>query len=74
MNTPLPVLRSNANEALKSFTALSGHEPEEVWQGLVNSTEMPEYLAEHLEGSHLWEKFQTLRNAEISILKNLRRG
>lgn len=74
MNTPLPILRSKADEALKSFTALSGHEPEEVWQGLVNSTEMPGYLTEYFEGENLWEKFQTLRNAEIGILKNMRRG
>lgn len=72
MNIPLPILRKRADEALQSFTALSGHEPEEVWQGLVNSTEMPELLTEYLEGENLWERFSTLRNAEINILKNLR--
>jgi hypothetical protein len=32
MNTPLPILRKRADDALQSFTAHSGHEPEEVWQ------------------------------------------
>lgn len=74
MNTPLPILRRRADDALQSFTAHSGHEPEEVWQGLLNSTEIPELLTESLGGEHLWQQFSTLRLAEINILKNLRQN
>jgi hypothetical protein len=72
MTTPLPVLRKRANDALIGFSASTGHDPEGVWEMMMAAKEMPELLTEYLEGAVLWDLFQTLRNVEISILKNSR--
>ena len=72
MTTPLPVLRKRANAVLLAFTATTGHDPEGVWETMMAAKEMPELLTEYLEGDNLWGQFQTLRNAEISVLKNSR--
>jgi len=74
MSTPLPILRKRADEALVAFAASSGCDPEEVWEGLISSQEIPEILAHTETGDTLWERFQTLRREEITILKNLRQG
>jgi hypothetical protein len=73
MPTPLAILRSRADEALTAFSSSSGFNPEEVWEAMVGAKDSaPEFLAEHLLGAALWDRFETLRNAEISTLKKLR--
>jgi hypothetical protein len=72
MTTPLPVLRKRANEVLLAFTATTGHDPEGVWETMMAAKEIPELLTEYLEGELLWDRFQMLRNVEISILENSR--
>jgi hypothetical protein len=72
MGTPLALHRKSADRALAAFAASSGLDPEEVWQAMLSSDEMPEVLTEYLEGDQLWYEFQSLRNAEIKILKELR--
>jgi hypothetical protein len=72
MTTPLPVLRKRANEALMAFSATTGYDPEEVWERMMASKEMPEFLTEYLEGDNLWDQFQRLRSVEVSVLENSR--
>ena len=72
MTTPLPVLRKRFNDALMAFSATTGHDPEGVLETMTAAKEIPELLTEYLEGDNLWRQFQTLRNVEISILKNSR--
>ena len=69
MTTPLPILRKRADEALTEFSASSGLDPEEVWNSMVASKEPPEYLTEFIGWDTIWGSFQTLRDAEITILK-----
>jgi hypothetical protein len=72
MTTPLPVLRKLANEVLLAFTTTTGHDPEEVWERMMASKEMPEFLTEYLEGDNLWGQFQRLRSVEVRVLENSR--
>ncbi len=55
-----------------AFSATTGHDPEGVWETMMAAKEMPELLTEYLEGELLWDRFQMLRNVEISILENSR--
>lgn len=72
MPIPLPILRKRADEALTAFSASTGLPPEEVWGSMVASKEPPESLTEFLGWDTLWGSFQTLRDAEITILKGSR--
>ena len=69
MTTPLPILRKRADEALTEFSASSGLDPEEVWNSMAASKEAPKSLTEFIGGDYLWRAFQTLRDAEITVLK-----
>lgn len=67
MNTPLPVLRKQAEKGLHEFAALSHQDPEAVWQEAMTAQEMPQSFG--LFGKEFWESFSKLREAEIEYLR-----